>query len=138
MVNVVQLKIAEFKHWDLFLHENQSLLGRVYLSAKRKNAIDFIAMTSEEREEFFELGAKINEALLILFHPDLMNYASLGNRFKHLHVHFVPRYKEERTFLGVSFTDAKWGMNYAPYDKKFVVSKDCLFKLRDILKNAII
>ena len=45
----------------------------------------------------------------------IKDYASLGNTFRHLHVHLVPRYREPREFLGLTFVDARWGRNYDPH-----------------------
>jgi len=40
-----------------------------------------------------------------LFKPDLMCYIVQGNVTKHLHVHFIPRYKEPRIFDNIKFVD---------------------------------
>ncbi len=135
--NTENLVIASFRFWTLFLHENQSHLGRVYLSATRESAVDFFEMNEEETAEFHLLGNKIVAVLRDLFHPDLMNYASLGNRFRHLHVHFIPRYQGERIFHGVTFFDKKWGQNYAPYDKDFKISEDCLMSVKDAILSSL-
>ena len=129
-------KIKEYKLWTLYLHENQSYLGRMYLLANRKNATDFIDINEEERKEFFFAAKEVKSTLTILFEPDLMNYASLGNRFRRLHVHFIPRYKKERRVGDFSFVDTRWGMNYAPYNREFVASKECLMKIKSLIKKT--
>lgn len=134
-----RLRIKDYKHWSLFLNEYQCYLGRVVLVAKRKDAVDFFEMTIAEREEFFLIGEKINRALKILFQPDLMNYASLGNSFRHLHIHFIPRYSTKRVFHNIEFVDARWGKNYEPYDRNFKLSPEDLDKIKisfqEVLKN---
>ncbi|MCB9228204.1 MAG: HIT family protein [Deltaproteobacteria bacterium] len=128
-----KLNIKEYQHWKLFLNEHQCYPGRLCLVAKRENAIDFIAMTTAEREEFFQIAERANKALQDLFAPDLMNYASLGNQYRHLHVHLIPRYKTPRYFAGVEFIDRRWGENYAPYDREFQPGMEKLL----LIKNAI-
>lgn len=130
-------KIKEYTHWTLFLHENQCYLGRTYLLAKNTDNNDYIAMSPEEREEFFTIGAAIKSALNVLFAPDKMNYASLGNVFERLHVHFIPRYKNPRIFLGVEFSDKRWGKNYAPYDCSFKVRPDLIVALKSSIQQAL-
>lgn len=98
-----ELKIKEYKFWNLYLNEFQCYLGRVCLVAKRSDAKDFIEITLEERDEFFHIAKKFNDAIQKLFKPDLMNYAALGNNYNHLHVHLIPRYETERIFNGIKF-----------------------------------
>jgi diadenosine tetraphosphate (Ap4A) HIT family hydrolase len=126
-------KIKEFKYWEVYLHKNQYYLGRVYIWAKRDEAVDLMEMTPEERRELFNIGRSVNRALAELFSPDLMNYAALGNISTHLHLHVIPRYSASRSFDGVDFIDGRWGRNYAPYDYDFKVSEDTLTKIRDVI-----
>ena len=70
--------------------------------------------------------------------PDMpLNYASLGNIARHLHVHVIPRYKSSRFFDGITFTDQRWGQNYAPYDYSFKVPETTLFKICDALEGVL-
>lgn len=39
--------------------------------------------------------------------------------------------------LGVTFKDTRWGQNYAPYDRSFVIEESTLFKIRDALKGQL-
>ena len=133
-LNYGHLKIMEFTHWDLYLSDNKNYLGRMYLVAKNGDGRDFSDLNREEINEFHELSKKIKKVLYALFQPDLINYASLCNVYKKLHVHFVPRYKNKRYFYGVEFTDKRWGMNYSPYDHNYIMEIDCLLAV----KNSII
>lgn len=132
-----ELKIKDYKHWTLFLNANQCYLGRVVLMARREDAVDFIETTTAEREEFFSIGEEILRALRALFQPDLMNYASLGNSFRHLHVHFIPRYRTKRMFNQLEFADLRWGKNYEPYDRNFAVSDETLTKIKGALGERL-
>lgn len=131
------LKIKTYKHWDVYLHENQCYLGRVFLLLKSDAGVeDFLEIEGETREEFFQIGAEVKQALKTLFKPDKMNYAALSNVSPKIHVHFIPRYKSPREFQGAVFNDARWGKNYAPYDRAFNLDGQVLFQIcKELQKN---
>ena len=133
-----QLKIKSYKYWDVYLHENQCYVGRVFVQLREDEGVeDFLAIKGEVREEFFLIGQDIKKALKTLFKPDKMNYAALSNVSNKIHVHIVPRYKETREFGGAAFKDQRWGKNYAPYDRDFVLEESVLFKIRDVLQAQL-
>lgn len=131
------LLIKRYKHWDVYLHENQYYLGRMYVWLKRQNVVDLFSVTQLEREELFKIGKELQTALEKTFKPDLYNYAALANVSAHLHLHYIPRYKCVRTFDGYEFKDERWGKNYAPYNYDFKVSETTLFAIRDALKEKL-
>ncbi len=133
-----QLKVKSYKYWDVYLHENQCYLGRVFVLLRAEEGVeDFLAIEGEIRDEFFLIGKQVKTVLKALFKPDKMNYAALSNTSEKIHVHLVPRYREVREFDGVIFNDTRWGKNYAPYDRSFVLEESVLFKVRDILKENL-
>lgn len=133
-----KLKIKSYKYWDLYLHENQCYLGRVFVQLKDETGFDdFLDIQGDVREEFFQIGQNLKKALKTLFKPDKMNYAALSNTSPVIHMHIIPRYKESREFGGVIFKDTRWGQNYAPYDRSFVIDEAILFKIRDALEKQL-
>jgi diadenosine tetraphosphate (Ap4A) HIT family hydrolase len=133
-----QLKIRSYKYWDLYLHENQCYLGRVFVQLKDAAGVDdFLAIEGEVREEFFAVGNAVKAALYALFRPDKMNYAALSNTSPVIHMHIVPRYKEPRAFAEVLFQDKRWGQNYAPYDRSFIVDNAVLMQIRDAIETQL-
>ncbi|MAF51266.1 MAG: hypothetical protein CMH64_04210 [Nanoarchaeota archaeon] len=132
-----ELKIKDYKHWEVTLHHNQYYLGRIVIWAHREEDIDIIDMSKEEREEFFKIAKEVKKALLKLFKPDRINYTNLQNSSHHLHVHVIPRYKKSRFFEEVEFIDKRWGNNPSPYDKEFKVSNSILYKIRDAIKEIL-
>ena len=133
-----QLKIKSYKHWDVYLHENQCYLGRVFVQLKASEGVeDFLAIDGQVREEFFQIGNAIKNALKSLFHPDKMNYAALSNVSQAIHVHIVPRYQKAREFAGRVFHDTRWGQNYAPYDRTFVLPESVLYQIRDAIAESL-
>lgn len=131
------LAIKEYKYWTVFLHESQCYIGRVYLLAKENHERDFLEVEGEEREEFFQIGRSIKQALTALFMPDRINYAMLSNKFKKLHVHIIPRYKSSRFFSRIEFIDRRWGQNYAPYNKSFIIPQNTHYEIRDAICMAL-
>jgi len=137
-MDYAQLKIKSYKHWDVYLHENQCYLGRMFIQLKNHDEVDdFLAIEGEVREEFFEIGKELKSALQALFQPDKMNYAALSNTSPVIHMHVVPRYSDERTFAGVVFHDTRWGKNYAPYDRSFAIDEAVLFQIRDCIQQQL-
>lgn len=135
-----KLKIKSYRHWEVYLHENQCYLGRMFILLKEgghENVEDFLAIEGEVRDEFFLVGEAVKKALQVLFKPDKMNYAALSNVSEKIHVHMVPRYKDTREFAGKLFTDTRWGKNYAPYDRSFVLEEPVLFGIRDAIQQNI-
>ena len=132
-----ELLIKEYKYWSVYLHENKCYLGRVYIWAKRENALDFFDMTKEEAEEYFMIGRKLKLAFSKLFTPDLYNYATLANITPHLHTHFIPRYSSPRIFEGIEFADSRWGQNYAPYNKELTMNKEIIVKILNSIKKEL-
>ncbi len=129
--------IKEYKHWKLILPQNQGYLGRIRIWALRENALDFFDMNKEEVEELFLIGKQIRDVLRDLFKPDLFNYASAGNADSHLHIHVIPRYKEQREFLGEKFVDENWGKNHAPYNRTRKFSDEFYKKVRDLIREKL-
>lgn len=133
-----QLKIKSYKYWDVYLHENQCYLGTVFVLLRDEAGVeDFLSIEGEVRDEFFKIGKEIKKALKELFQPDKMNYAALSNTSPKIHVHLVPRYKDSREFNGFTFEDARYGKNYAPYDKSFELEMDMLIKIRDAFNQKM-
>jgi diadenosine tetraphosphate (Ap4A) HIT family hydrolase len=61
----------------------------------------------------------------------------LSNTSPVIHIHIIPRYKESREFAGTVFKDQRWGKNYAPYDRSFVIEETLLFKIKNALELTL-
>ena len=95
-----------------------------------------IARNPNEKDELFTIGSILNNALLKGFNPNILNYSSLGNDMRHLHLHIIPRYKNPVTFADTIFTDERWGHNPSPYNKNFEISDEVYNKIIiEICKN---
>lgn len=138
-INYDELLVKSYKFWELYLHENQCYIGRVFLLLRNQEGFeDFMSINGEVRDEFFTVGEAVKKALKKLFNPDKMNYAALSNTSDKLHIHIIPRYKDKRIFDNKSYIDIRWGKNYAPYDKEFPVDIQMLHNLRDTLQRELV
>src|SRR5688572_30681845 len=112
--------LKEYQYWTLLLNESQRYLGRAVVWLARPGDMQkFSGLWAGELVEL-QLITREYEAALerVGFKPDHMNSAMLGNEVQvhngHGHLHLIPRYKEPREFMGVSFVDDRWGKNSAP------------------------
>jgi len=129
-------KIKEYKYWEVFIHQNQSYLGRCVIWCKRENALDLTDATKEEREELFLVLQELREASIKAFHSDWFNYSFLGNSIRHLHCHLIPRYAEPKIFEGTKFEDKLFGHNWKT-DHSFITPKAVLEKIKLNLSNSL-
>lgn len=122
-------KIKDYKYWSIYINHTQDYLGRCVIWCKREDALDLADATTEEQGELFIVLSNLREALKRAFQPDWFNYSFLGNITRHLHAHFIPRYKSERNFNGTTFLDERWGHNYRT-DPNFKISEDLVEEIR--------
>ena len=74
-------------------------------------------MTEEERNGFFADVALVSKAMQELFNPDKINYGIFGDGVPHVHMHIVPKYKDQLQW-GHFFWDkgeAEVTLSYAEY-----------------------
>lgn len=127
--------VKSYQYWEVYVHENQGYLGRCVVWCKREDALDLTDASEEEQKELFLVLNELREALKKCFNPDWLNYAFLGNGTRHLHCHVIPRYKESKVLMNVTFEDKLYGHNYKT-DHSFVTSEEILQEVRAQLKTA--
>jgi len=128
--------VTEYEHWQVYVNENQSFLGRLIIWCKRENATDLADATPEEQHELFVVLHDMREALKKAFEPDWFNYSFLGNGTPHLHCHLVSRYATPRTFAGVTYVDDRFGKSYRT-NHDFETSPELRAAVRDQLKGVL-
>lgn len=128
--------IRDYKYWAIYIHPNQSYLGRCVVWCKRKDALDLTDATLEEQSELFLVLQNLREAVKKVFEPDWFNYSFLGNGTRHLHAHFITRYAKPKIFMGVVFEDKLYGHNYKT-DHNFVTPEELLSTVRDKIAEAL-
>jgi len=128
--------VKEYKYWNVYVHENQSYLGRLVIWCNRDDAVDLTDVTNDERDEFFLIIKDMKDALEKTFKPEILNYAFLANNTRHLHCHLVPRYSTDQKFEEITFKDERWGHNYKT-NHNFVTPDEIRVKIKDRIKNAL-
>lgn len=99
----------------LVLFKEQSHPGRCIVAYK-DHVSEMTDLSDDERNAFFADVAKAAKAIHQAFHPNKVNYGSYADTGHHLHVHLVPKYKDDfewnRTFVmnpdRVYLTDAAY------------------------------
>ena len=130
-----KLKIVGGKYWDVFLHEDQTVIGRMYFWYK-EDILDLLDVPEEVISEFYHLGKKVKEALKKLFQPDMFNYLALNNNTKHLHIHVIPRYSKKVEKFGLVFEDISFGKSYKR-NRNLAVSEEILIKIKDAIRKEL-
>ena len=128
--------VKGYKHWEIYVHENQGYLGRCVVWCKRDDVLDLADATPEEQSELFLVLRDLREATKKVFQPDWFNYSFLGNETRHLHGHFIPRYAKTKTFMDIVFEDKLYGHNYKT-DHGFKTSAELLAEVKDKLKSVL-
>lgn len=128
--------VKGYKHWEIYVYENQGYLGRCVVWCKREDALDLADATLEEQAELFLVLRDLREATKKVFQPDWFNYSFLGNETRHLHGHFIPRYAKSKTFMDIVFEDKLYGHHYK-IDRSFKTSAELLTEVKDKLKSVL-
>ncbi len=128
--------IKNYKHWTVYIYQNQGYLGRCVIWCKRSDAFDLTDATNKEQEELFLVLQELKDATTKVFAPDWFNYSFLGNETRHLHGHFIPRYSKPKTFMNFIFEDKLYGNNYKT-DHSFKTSPKILKAVQEKIKEII-
>ena len=91
--NGFSFKLCEFKYSKLYLYKEQIYPGRVILAAK-SHVPEYFDMNREEMEGYISELTMVSQAIRRAFKPDKLNYCSIGDSSGHLHVHIVPKRKD--------------------------------------------
>jgi diadenosine tetraphosphate (Ap4A) HIT family hydrolase len=129
--------VKDYVHWGVYVHEDQGFIGRCVIWAKREDALDLALSTKEEQTELFEILPRLRAAAEKSFGATWFNYSFLGNVDRHMHGHFIPRYKEPVIFEGITFTDLNYNTNPSRTGTTNMVSKEVLEKIRALLSSKL-
>ena len=93
-------------------------------------------LSSKESSSIFTALITLEKQLRLVFNPDKINLASLGNIVPHLHWHIIPRYVNDR-----HFPNPIWGnivhKDYIPAKHLFELQDSLLISLNQQLNNLI-
>lgn len=94
------IPVCELTTSKVYLFKEQTHPGRVVV-AHKKHVSELVALTDQERNDYFAEVSRVAKALHTAFHPDKVNYGAYGDTGHHLHFHLVPKYKDGPEWGGV-------------------------------------
>lgn len=94
------IHICDLPSSVLVLFKEQSHPGRVIVAYK-DHVSEIVDITDEETAAFYKDVRRVAAAIHKVFNPDKINYGAYGDTSGHLHVHLVPKYKDEFEWNGV-------------------------------------
>lgn len=92
--------ICDLSVSSLILFKEQSHPGRCIVAYK-DHVSEIVDISEEERNAFFADVNRAAKAIHNAFHPDKVNYGAYGDTGCHLHMHIVPKYKDDFEWGGV-------------------------------------
>lgn len=98
---------------QLILFKEQSHPGRCVVAYK-DHVSEIVDISEEDRGAFFNDVVRASRAIHAAFHPDKVNYGAYGDTGCHLHMHLVPKYKDE----------VEWGGTFAMNPDKTYLSDE--------------
>ena len=94
------IHICDLSVSSLFLFKEQSHPGRCIVAYK-DHISEIVNISDEDRNAFFADVNRAAKAIHAAFNPNKVNYGAYGDTGCHLHMHLVPKYKDEFEWGGV-------------------------------------
>ena len=98
--------ICELSVSHLILFREQSHKGRCIVAYK-DHVSEMTDLSDADRDAFYADVARASKAIHKAFNPDKVNYGSYADTGHHLHMHLVPKYKDEFEWNGVFLMNPK-------------------------------
>jgi len=89
----------------------------------QKHIKEFSDLSDEEAVKLTLLIKKIEKEMIEFLKPDKINIASLGNMVPHLHIHLIPRYKNDPWWPNASFCKKERDFDYPYFDESQYMKK---------------
>lgn len=96
----IGLEVAKLSASTVFLFREQSHPGRLIVAYKDHN-VELYELSDADRNAFFADVQKAAKALKKVFNPDKINYGAYSDTLQHLHMHLVPKYKDQFEWGGI-------------------------------------
>jgi diadenosine tetraphosphate (Ap4A) HIT family hydrolase len=78
----------------------------------QKHIKEFSQLSEKEAIDLTLLIKKIEKIMINTLNPDKVNIASLGNMVPHMHIHIIPRYKNDPWWPGATFCQKQRDFTY--------------------------
>ncbi len=102
-----RLTVKEFDHWLVTVRTKQVTLGAVVLLLKRIEP-SLSGLSPSEASELPQVAKWFEDSASRLFGAEKFNYIAAMMKDPVVHFHALPRYSQEKTFGGKSWTDKFW------------------------------
>lgn len=120
------IKICDLNVSQLILFKEQSHPGRCIVAYK-DHVSEIVDLSEEERNAYLADVCRAAEAIHKAFGPDKINYGAYGDTGHHLHVHLVPKYKDEYEWGGTfEMNPQKKFLSDEEYNELIEKIKTCL------------
>jgi len=117
--------ICDLSVSSLILFKEQSKPGRCIVAYK-DHVSELVNISEEERNAYMADVVKAANAIHAAFHPDKLNYGAYGDTGCHLHIHLVPKYKDQD----------EWGSTFQMNpDKKYLTEAEYQEMIEKIKAN---
>ncbi|SFG15639.1 HIT family protein [Oribacterium sp. WCC10] len=121
-------EICELPASTVYLFKEQSHPGRCIVASKY-HVSEMLELSAEDRNAFIEDVTTVANAIHKVYNPDKLNYGMYGDTGHHLHMHLVPKYKDE----------FEWGGTFAmDPDLKKVLDESELERIAAPIRDAIL
>lgn len=102
LLSAFGILLADLPASQLILFKEQSHKGRCIVASKQH--VDDVTMLGDEEAAAFMADVRhVAAALHAAFAPDKINFGAYGDTMHHLHVHLVPKYKDDPFEFGDVF-----------------------------------
>jgi diadenosine tetraphosphate (Ap4A) HIT family hydrolase len=88
-----------------------------------KHIKEFSDLSDEEAVSLMLAVKKIEKAILKTLNPDKVNIAMLGNMVPHLHIHIIPRYKNDPWWPNATFCEKVRDFDYPSFDSEKLIQE---------------
>ena len=120
------IEICDLDVSQLILFKEQSHPGRCIVAYK-DHVSEIVNISDDERNRFFADVARAAKAIHAAFHPDKVNYGAYGDTGCDLHMHLVPKYKDQYEWGGVfAMNPGETLLSDAEYAEMIEKIKACL------------
>lgn len=126
LLDAFGIKITDLEVSQLILFKEQSHPGRVIV-AYNGHESEIVNLDEEEQIAFLRDVNTAANAIHKVFSPDKVNYGAYGDTGHHLHVHLVPKYKDEY----------EWGGVFAMNPGETHLSQEEYTEMIEKIKNAL-
>lgn len=95
----LMFEICELPNSYVYLMKDQYHAGRCVISVKGHHT-EYFQMPAELNSAFFAEMTKVSEAIYNIYKPERINFLTMGDNMKHLHMHICPKSRELPSWAG--------------------------------------